>query len=196
MDIFNLLTSKDQKLFEIVHVKKGQILFHEEEICEKIGIVKNGLIKIISYSLSGMEIIYNEIKTGHLFGNNLLFSSDRRYRGNVIATLDSEVWMINKDNLLILLENNKSFLENYLSLQADFSKTLNFKIKLLSLSSAEERLIYFLKEKQPYRYQSITSLANELYLSRETLSRLVSKMEKEGLILKNGKTLSLPRSKY
>ena len=87
-------------------------------------------------------------------------------------------------------------MENYLSLQADFSKTLNFKIKLLSLSSAEERLIYFLKEKQPYRYQSITSLANELYLSRETLSRLVSKMEKEGLILKNGKTLSLPRSKY
>jgi len=196
MDIFNLLTTKDQKLFEIVHVKKGQILFHEEDICEKIGIVKTGLIKIISYSLSGMEIIYNEIKPGHLFGNNLLFSSDRRYRGNVIATLDSEVWMINKDNLLILLENNKSFLETYLSLQADFSKTLNFKIKLLSLSSAEERLIYFLKEKQPYRYQSITSLANELYLSRETLSRLVSKMEKEGLILKNGKILSLPRSKY
>jgi len=196
MDIFNLLTTKDQKLFEIVHVKKGQILFHEEEICEKIGIVKTGLIKIISYSLSGMEIIYNEIKLGHLFGNNLLFSSDRRYRGNVIATLDSEVWLINKDNLLILLENNKSFLETYLSLQADFSKTLNFKIKLLSLSSAEERLIYFLKEKQPYRYQSITSLANELYLSRETLSRLVSKMEKEGLILKNGKTLSLPRNKY
>lgn len=196
MDIFNLLTTKDQKLFEIVHVKKGQILFHEEDICEKIGIVKTGLIKIISYSLSGMEIIYNEVTPNHLFGNNLLFSSDRRYRGNVIATLDSEVWMINKDNLLILLENNKSFLETYLSLQADFSKTLNFKIKLLSLSSAEERLIYFLKEKQPYRYQSITSLANELYLSRETLSRLVSKMEKEGLILKNGKTLSLPRSKY
>ena len=196
MDIFNLLTTKDQKLFEIVHVKKGQILFHEEEICEKIGIVKTGLIKIISYSLSGMEIIYNEIKLGHLFGNNLLFSSDRRYRGNVIATLDSEVWLINKDNLLILLENNKSFLETYLSLQADFSKTLNFKIKLLSLSSAEERLIYFLKERQPYKYQSITSLANELYLSRETLSRLVNKMDKEGLILKNGKTLSLPRNKY
>ena len=196
MNIFNLLTTTDQKLFEIVHVKKGQILFHEEEICEKIGIVRAGLIKIISYSLSGMEIIYNEIKPCHLFGNNLLFSSDRRYRGNVIATLDSEVWLINKDNLLILLENNKSFLETYLSLQADFSKTLNFKIKLLSLSSAEERLIYFLKERQPYKYQSITSLANELYLSRETLSRLVNKMDKEGLILKNGKTISLPRSKY
>ncbi len=196
MDIFNLLTSNDQKLFEIVRVKKGQILFREEEICEKIGIVKTGLIKIISYSLSGMEIIYNEVTPNHLFGNNLLFSSNRRYRGNVIAALDSEVWMINKDNLLILLENNKSFLETYLSLQADFSKTLNFKIKLLSLSSAEERLIYFLKERQPYKYQTITSLANELYLSRETLSRLVSKMKKEGLILKNGKTISLPRSKY
>ena len=32
MNIFNLLTTADQKLFEIVHVKKGQILFHEESL--------------------------------------------------------------------------------------------------------------------------------------------------------------------
>lgn len=192
MEFFDLIRPSENKLFEIARFKKGQIIFYEDDVCEKIAFVKKGQISIVSYSLSGVEIIYNEIKEGGLFGNNLLFSSERSYRGNVIAKVISEVWFINKENLLILLENNKYFLEKYLSVQADFSKTLNFKIKLLSLTSAEERLMYFLKKNRHYAYSSISAFAEKLYLSRETLSRLISKLVKNGKILKNGKTLDLP----
>ena len=110
-----------------------------------------------------------------------------------MARQTSEVWFLSKKNLLILLEENEEFLEKYLSVQADFSKALNFKIKLLSLSSAEERLMYFLKKKGTYTYDSVSSFAETLYLSREALSRLISKLVKEKKILKNGKTISLPK---
>ena len=193
MNFFDLIKENEKKLFEIAHYKKGQILFREDDLCEKVGFLNKGQISIVSYSLSGVEVVYNEIEEGGLFGNNLLFSSDRGYRGNVIAKASSEVWFLNRKNLLIILEENSKFLEHYLSFQANFSKTLNFKIKLLSLSSAEERLMYFLKAKGSYTYKTISSLAESLYLSREALSRLISKLVKQNKILKNGKTISLPK---
>ena len=193
MKLFELLTKEDVKLSRLLKYKKEQILFNEEDECLYVGIVIKGEIKIVSYSLSGQEIIYNVIKEGQMFGNNLIFSNYPRFRGNVIASSDGELILFNKENLLKILQSNSSFLEAYLSSQAEFSKRLNNTIKLLSLSSAEERLLYYLKGNNPLKIKSISSLSESLYLSREATSRLVSKMIKEGKINRNGKVLYLPK---
>ncbi len=193
MEIFECLTKEEQKLGNLVKVKKNQIVFHEEEECEYIAIVLSGEINITSYTLSGQEIIYNVIKKNGMFGNNLLFSSKPYYRGHVIAKVDSEILLINKQNLIKILQNNACFLQEYLSKQADFSKSLNSQIKLLSFDSAEEKLLYYLKEKQVVEFASITSLAKTLFLTRETLSRLISKLVREKRIVRKGNIIELPR---
>ena len=72
------------------------------------------------------------------------------------------------------------------------SKNLNFKIKLLTISGAEDRLTYYLTfNKGKITYKSITKLANELYLTRESLSRTITKMVKEKKITQIRKTLKL-----
>ena len=193
MKIFECLTKDEQKLGNLVKVKKNQIIFREEEECEYIAIVLSGEINITSYTLSGQEIIYNVIKKNGMFGNNLLFSSKPYYRGHVIAKVDSEIFLINKQNLIKILQNNACFLQEYLSKQADFSKSLNSQIKLLSFDSAEEKLLYYLKEKQVVEFASITSLAKTLFLTRETLSRLISKLVREKRIVRKGNIIELPR---
>ncbi len=193
MEIFECLTKEEQKLGNLVKVKKNQIVFHEEEECEYIAIVLSGEINITSYTLSGQEIIYNVIKKNGMFGNNLLFSSKPYYRGHVIAKVDSQIFLINKQNLIKILQNNACFLQEYLSKQADFSKSLNSQIKLLSFDSAEEKLLYYLKEKQVVEFASITSLAKTLFLTRETLSRLISKLVREKRIVRKGNIIELPR---
>lgn len=193
MELIETLTEENKKCCKIQHYKKGQIIFQEEEECRYVGIVIKGAIQIVSYTLTGQEIIYNEIKENGIFGNNLLFSKNPYYKGNVIAKIDSEILLINKENLIKILQNNALFLELYLSEHADFSKRLNNTIKILSLDSAEERFLYYLKENNPLKYHSISYLAASIFLTRETTSRLVSRLVKEGKIVKNGKVLSLKK---
>ena len=191
MNIFDCLTNKERKSLKQVTLKKDEILFHEEERCEKVGIVIKGLLNIVSYSLNGTEIVYNVLKEGQMFGNNLLFSSHPYYKGSVIAKEKSVVVLIDKVSLLSLFNTNQEFLVRYLSFNSDFSISLNQQIKLLSLNNAEERLLYFLKDKKMAKIESVSSLAKSLFLSREATSRLLTKMMKDGKIIRKGNIIEL-----
>lgn len=172
--------------------KAGKTIFLENDTCKSIAAVKSGEISIKSYFSNGKEVTYNVLTEGQMFGNNLVFSSNPRYRGDVISLKDSEIWFLSKENLLKILKNDEEFLVLYLTQQSDFSKTLNFKIKLLTISSAEDRLLYYLTfNKNKTAYKSITKLADELYLSRESLSRTIAKLVNVRKIKKIGKTLEL-----
>ena len=190
--ILDYLTFEERKLFLNRKLSKGEILFMEGDTCEYVGVVISGQIDIISYLVNGEEVHYNSLFPGGVFGNNLIFASNNLYRGNVIAHIDSVVALINKANLLQLLSKNPVFLENYLKIQSDFGKVLNAKIRLLSFSSAEERILYFLHlNKGKVRIESISSLANSLSLKRETVSRYISKLIKEKKIYRKGKDIYL-----
>ena len=192
MKIFNTLTAKEKKLAKIVRIKKGHILFREEDKCKYLGIVIKGNLSITSFTLLGHEIIYNTLKDNEMFGNNLLFSKNPYYKGDVSANEDSEVALLKKEDVLYLLKNNNSFLNHFLSANSENSIKLNSKIKLLSLESAEDRFIYYMDmNDNEITFDSITSLAKELSLQRETLSRLISKMEKKGQIIKKDHSISM-----
>ena len=91
--------------------------------------------------------------------------------------------MIYKDDLLEILQKNSAFMIEYMKVQSIFAKDLNNKIKLLAIDSAEERLLFYLHvNKNVIEYDSITSLAKSLFLQRETLSRLLSRLEKQKVI--------------
>lgn len=178
--------------YDSISTTRNQTLFFEGDECKNIGLVISGKVIIVSYLSDGKEVIYNELGKGEMFGNNLIFSSDPFYRGDVVATEESEIVYIEKEELLKALSQNVGLLEMFLNYQSDFSKSLNFKIKLLTLSGAEERLTYYLSvNKGQVIYKSVTKLSKELYLSRETLSRTIYKMEKKGLIEIDQKTLRL-----
>ena len=186
--IIDTLTLEERKLTKLVSLKKDEILFHEDEYCECIGIVKEGYLSISSYSYHGNEIVYNHLPTGGVFGNNLVFSTDPRYKGDVISKTHSKVLLINKNNLIKILQTNKEFLTKYLEIQSEFGKSLNTKIKLLSFDSAEERFLYYLYiNNNKIEYTTITSLAESLSLKRETLSRLISKLISQNILIKENK---------
>ena len=187
-NITQLIRKYDERL-EKRSFKKGETLFFENDTCTKIGIINSGLVSIKSYFSNGKEVVYNTLKDGQMFGNNLIFSSNPHYRGDVVAEQESEIFFINKESLKDILQNDAEFLNTYLTEQSDFSKTLNLKIKLLTIPSAADRLIYFLTiNKNQIQYKSITKLANELYLTRESLSRTIKK-------LKDNNTIKVVRKK-
>ena len=186
------LSEEEKALFVQKKLEKGNVLFRENERCEYVGIVRKGSLKIVSYLSDGKEIIYNEPQTGDMFGNNLIFSSEPFYKGDILCQSDAEIDLISRKDLLELLRKNPAFLTGYLKAQSDFTKDLNDKIKLLAIAGAEERLLYYLNlHKNRITYDSVTSLANTLFLERETLSRTISRMEAKKSIVRQGKTIVL-----
>ena len=190
--MYNLLSKEEKEKALIVDLKKDQLLFHENEICEYVALVISGQIEIKSYDLSGKEIVYNITNAGGIFANNLLFSNDKAFKGNVIATVDTSLALIDEQNLITILMNNEAFLRKYLSVQAQSMKQLNFMMKLLSFDSARDRFLYYLEyHHKMITIYSITQLSKELFLTRETLSRLISSLVKEGLIIKEKQLIKL-----
>lgn len=182
-NILETLNKTEKEYVQIKSVKNNTVLYREGDKCESIVILMSGEVKIFSYSFEGKELIYNILKKNDIFGNNLIFSDEPYYKGDVITTKDSIIAIINKDKLIKLLQSNKDFLINYLNIQSNFTKKLNSTIKLLSFSSAEDRLNFYLHENNNVvHFDSITSLSTILHLQRETLSRLLTKLEKENII--------------
>ena len=127
-----------------------------------------------------------------MFGNNLIFSTSPYYRGDVICVEESKIIFATKEQMLKILKEDEEFLETFLAKQADFSKQLNLQIKLLSISSAKDRVLYYLTFNKGFlRYKSITSLASTLFLARETLSRTLTNLADEKTIQIKNKTIKL-----
>lgn len=191
-NLIKLLTKNSGIKFDQVSARKNQTIFFEGDECKSVGLVVSGKINIISYFADGQEVIYNSINKGEMFGANLIFSSEPFYRGDVVASEESEIIYITKEEILKALSSNVGLLEEYLKHQSDFSKNLNYKIKLLSIDSAKERIIYHLTfNKGEIKYQSVTKLAKELNLTRETTSRTLYKLEKSGDIEIKDKIIKL-----
>lgn len=192
MNILDTLKPSQLNKVKIVDLEKDSILYRENDKCNSIGIILKGKVSIISYLENGNEIIFNVLNTNDIFGNNLIFSSNPYYKGNIITNEASKIALIQKQDLINFLKTNESFMVEYLKIQSNFTKTLNDRIKLLSLDSAEDRLNYYLHENnKEIEYVSISDLARHLYLKRETLSRLLSKLVKQNKIIKTKNTIKL-----
>ena len=194
--LLNVLSKKEHQLVKGYQIAKGNIIFHEGDACESIGIIISGKVDIVSYSFQGKEMLINSLKAGEIFGNNLLFSSSPIYKGDVIAKEKSVVAFINRENLVNLLQNNQEFLELYLQAQSDKAKLLTARIQLLSFPNAEERLFYYAsKNHNVIEYKNVTTLAATIGVQRETLSRLLTSLIERHLIKKEKGKITVLKKK-
>lgn len=185
MNILDYLTRKEKDYLIYKNYEKSNVIFHENDICEQVAFVIKGKVEVTSFSKEGNTITYNVFHENQMFGNNLVFASSNTFKGDVICVETSQIAFINKDQLILLLSNNKDFLTAYLKYSSDFTTSLNEKIKILSFASSYERLEYLLSiNDNVINFSGVTNLSKRLFLTREATSRLLSSLVKEGKIMK------------
>ena len=190
MNILNLLNQKEKEKISYLNLKQNQILFHEGEECKSIFIIIEGQITILNYSLNGNEEIISILNKNDVFANALIFSNNNYYLGEIIATKPTKLAIINKNELISLLQNNKSFFECYINLIAEKTIKFTIKTKLLSHKNIRSRIIYYLEINNYSIKKNISFLAKELVLPRPSVSREISKMINEDIIyIKNNKII-------
>lgn len=167
--------------------KKDDIVFSENDLCNRIGFVENGNITIVTPTYSENEYEINSISENGFFGAFLLFSDKPFYLGTGIATKTTQVIYFTKENLLVAFQN-QAFLNNYLLLTSKSTLKIQNKIKVLTQKTIKDKIIFILlenykRERTPtLKIKSKLQLANYLNVPRPSLSRELILLKNENII--------------
>ncbi len=192
-----------QKIFNLMQkrvYKKGNIILMEEEFGDTLFVLTRGSVKITRLSDDGREVILSILGEGDFFGEMSIFDGENR-SANVIALEDSEVFILKRGDFLDLLERHPKIAIVLLQEMAMRLRRSDQQIEGLSLSDAENRIAMSLLrlaedlgvikqgqvviENLPYQ-QDIANMAGT---SRETVSRMLTLLQRKGYIQKRGRQL-------
>jgi CRP-like cAMP-binding protein len=167
----------------------GEILFLEGDVCHFIGAVIDGEIIIHSLDQEGRESTIQRIGPGQFFGDVMLFAFEETYLGNVMAQSATKVAFFTRTGFLKMLRSSELTLASYLNEIAKKTFELKQHIKLLSLATLRDQIRFYLSN-EAKRQKSDTilltmsrdALAVKLNVARPSLSRELSRMDRDGLI--------------
>jgi CRP/FNR family cyclic AMP-dependent transcriptional regulator len=182
-----------QPLFQEREYKKNQVIFMEEETGKYMYIVKFGEVKVVQSSSEGRENILAIHHSGDTFGEMSLMDN-MTAPATVVAMEDCKIITISKMNFDNVLMRNPHVVQSMLA-------SLCFKlrdawkiIQVLKFTDAETRLKHILLNlantegiqqgdeiciNVKVTHQELAEMAGT---SRETISRLMSKMQSHGLL--------------
>lgn len=179
----------------------GQLLFKKGDFADRFFLVNKGQIKLFRITASGDEKIFKVFTPPGLIAEMAMFMPHQRYPMTAIAEVDSQVCVINKFDLLDLVESSPSLAIKIMGFMSQRINTLMNTIDTLTQVNAEQRLVMFLAQlynKQNTDNASIQMpyakkvLAHQICVKPETLSRILKKLKQQQLLQEKGGRLYLP----
>lgn len=179
-----LLLLEISKIGVLQTFKKDTILLKEDSYIKVIPLVVSGLIKIYKEEENGNEVLLYYIKPGETCIVSVI-TAEKNERSNVKGVVEEDVniILIPKNKLYDLRKKFPDWnLFIYNSFNNKFDEVVDM-IKVLTFSNKEKRLYDFLVKKAALKKSNLIQkthqeIANELGSSREVISRLLKKLEK------------------
>lgn len=178
----NLGPNEIQTLYKSVGIKtyeKGDTLFTPMDRCNHLGVIIMGSINMIKLLSSGKELRIDKLKAGSLFGE-LICLSNKKYPAWIKADEKTKVILI-KDNTLLSLLKNENVLKSFMNKITSKSINLTHKVEILSLKKVEQKVAYYILNFGDIDC-SISKLSDFLGVTRESASRAVNKLKKQGVL--------------
>ena len=176
----------------------GEIIAQEEEECNALGFILSGNIEIKRIYSCGKEIILSKFGVGEVFGEALVFSKNHNYPATIEAIEESEIFYINKVDMIKLCSKYEKILENFMALLSNKVILLNSKIKRLSFKSIKHKIVdYILEERKKQDTDRIELSGNKeniaamLGVPRPSFSRELINLRDMGLIDFDRKTIKI-----
>jgi CRP-like cAMP-binding protein len=201
----------DRELLQIANVAKSRryakddVVFHADESGDVFCLIREGEVKVTMISPEGKEIILSMLGPGDFFGEMALLDDEPR-SATVIATEPLEVVTIWRTDFLSLLSENFGLTKKVLAELSRRLRTASNRIESLATMDVYGRLARFFLDlareggkSLDNGYVAVTrpthqSIANMIGTSRETVSRLIHDLMKQGLLLSEGKTIYLRKT--
>jgi CRP/FNR family transcriptional regulator len=179
-------------------LKRGEIIFSEGDEGKGFYIVVEGRVKIYKLSSEGKEKILHIFGPGEPFGEVPVFAG-QHFPANAETLEKCRVFFLPRNRLIEQIERNPSLALNMLAILSKRLRQFTVQIEHLSLKEVPGRLAAYLlyasdREGGVETFRlDITKgqLASLLGTIPETLSRIFSKMNKQGLIDVSGPHISI-----
>ncbi len=186
------------KLITFHDVPKKTVVLHEGEEGNSLFIIIKGSVKISFYAHDGREVVLSLLGEGAYFGEMSLL--DKQPRSATVSTLDdtrlAQIRRVDFERLL--LQQPKVSIK----LLAETVTRLRLTSRILeriSTMDVPHRLYHYLKDFGDHfgettdkgvttvKLPTHQMIADQLSTSRETISRAISTLKKEGIIIKTDK---------
>ena len=201
-------TLSHEELLKIVNMtehksfKENDVLCREGEKSDKLFLIREGRVKICKITKEGKEQIVYVLSKGDFFGENNLFTSDNISNFSAYAITDAKVCILKKENLEGILLKNPEISLKIIQEMANRINSAENLAQTLATRDVEVRLatvlIEFMNKYGQKNEEGIyiklplnrEQMANYCGITRETVSRRLSKFDKMGIIkLKGNKGL-------
>ena len=143
----------------------------------------------------GTKVLLKTVSEGAIFGIATLYARETPFPTRICAQKHCEVLFIAPDAVRSLIENDKKVMRAFMSLLSNKIVYLNKKINSVTAGSAERKLSVFLADNAVngvyVQQTSASALASMLDIGRASLYRAFDKLENDGFIERNQKTIIL-----
>lgn len=173
----------------------GQVLFHRRDQAQSIFVVQTGRLRLVRYTSEGKLVILQVVRAGESFAESALFSEV--YGCDAIVEIPAKVIVYPKPLLLTVLREQPDLAESFINRLAVKNQSLKDRLELQSIRSARDRVLQYLLhalqsgETTVNFDRLIKDIAAELGLTPEALYRTLAKMEKEGIITRAERQITL-----
>lgn len=197
--IFSELTIEElsmiAKQISVKKFKSDSTICYDGEIGECFFIITKGSVKVSKFFENGKELILAILHPGDSFGEMSLFEEIPR-SAHCFSVENTETAVLTKNALLKCIKSNPTIAIKLLSVLSCKLRAANGHLESVMFSSLKERLerliiSYYAKTNQlpfilPY---SQTKIAEILGTSRESVSRCLAELRKNGCLSSQGRKI-------
>jgi CRP-like cAMP-binding protein len=174
-------------------LRKGEAAFRAGQAVEQIFYVQQGEIRASRHQLDGNKAVMLRARRGEFFALTSLFMP--RYPCDAEAAEASCVLAMPKDCFHEALAQDSAFALAVMQATAMAMKSQCTKVERLHLKRAGDRVLHYLACEQRNGkvelHMPLLCWADELGLQPETLYRVLAELEEQGLILREGRCITL-----
>jgi CRP/FNR family cyclic AMP-dependent transcriptional regulator len=161
--------------------KKGEVVYNPDQQPKYVYFIKRGEIRMVTVNDDNKEFIQGVFKVNQYFGEPALLLQ-RPYLASTIATKDTELVLLNREQFLHLLDEDRAFSMSLIETLSDRLFYKSMMLEELANEQAEHRLLtlinYLCRELQKGELLNITrqALADMSGLRVETVIRTMKKL--------------------
>lgn len=168
----------------------GQALFRAGDPADAIFHVATGCLRMVRHAANGTVVTLHVAEAGSLFAEAALFSET--YHCDALAEQASEVRVYPKRAILMHIKAHPDLNLAFSAYLARQLQRLRGRLELVRLKTARERVLAFLAQagsaEGPVTLdRPLTMVAAEIGLTHEALYRTLARLERDGVLKRDGR---------
>lgn len=169
----------------------GEFVYREGDTPENIYLIEDGLVGLVNMAMNGQETLLRIFGNDYIFGHRSLVAEEKHHASAMVLR-KSKILALCFHSVHEINDNMPEFLPVILKILAKELKYAEMRFAGITSKKVTSRIIeslIFLKNRYPEYKWTRREIGEFCGAQTETVTRALTKLEKEGLIRKDGREI-------